>query len=92
MYIILLAVIVIAIYFVGDLFINKIRMISMIPSQGWNYGFNWFMLLLAINVIVLIFVPVYYYFHDDTGNIGRKGNTGNIGIQGSNLDGCSNCR
>ena len=82
MYIILLAVIVIVGYFIADTFITKISLISTMPGKSWTLGMGWFLVLAILNIAVVIFIPVYYYTHDDTGKMGAAGNTGRQGVSG----------
>ena len=91
MNVILIAVIILAGYFIVDLFLKNISHIATVPSKSWSLGIGWFVVLLVINLAIVIFIPVYYYYHDDTGNTGPIGDSGRAGISGSSTAGCSNC-
>ena len=91
MYIILIAIIVLLIYIIADTFLTKIFMIGNITGISWNKGFKWFIILLIINISIIIFIPIYYYYHDDIGSIGPIGNNGNKGIYGANNNNCEDC-
>ena len=91
MNVILIAVIVIAVYFIADTFISKISIIGSIPGKTWSLGMGWFLVLAIINIAVVIFIPVYYYTHDDTGKMGAVGNTGRRGVSGPLSANCLDC-
>jgi hypothetical protein len=91
MNVLLIAVIILAVYFIGDTFISKISIIGSVPGKGWTLGMGWFVILVLINLAIVIFIPVYYYSHDDTGKMGAAGNTGKRGIYGAPNENCFDC-
>ena len=91
MNIILIAVIVLAVYFIADTFLSKMYIIGSMPGKSWSLGMGWFLVLLLINLAVVIFIPVYYYTHDDTGKMGAPGNTGRRGVYGPPSENCPDC-
>lgn len=91
MNIILIAVVILAAYFIVDTFLSKISIIGSMPGKSWSLGVGWFLVLLLINLGVIIFVVVYYYTRDDTGKSGPLGETGRQGIYGAANSTCPDC-
>jgi hypothetical protein len=91
MNIILCGIILVLAYFVYDLVIYKFLILLYMPAKHLSLGLYWFCFLAFINVSILIFVPYYYYTHDDSGPYGPRGDRGHYGIPGLYDNQCPDC-
>ena len=91
MYIIFASIIIMIIILFGSSILSMI--ISNVSNSTPNVkmGNIWFGILLIINISVVIFIYVFYYYK--TSNIGKIGPTGDKGFEGIKGETCmiSNC-
>jgi hypothetical protein len=74
-------------YFLSDTFISLFSFMN--TSNKYAVGNKWFFSLLIVNIIIFIFIVMFYYVKKDTP--GYSGASGYNGLPGDNGDVCKIC-
>ena len=79
------ALIGIIVFFIVELYWNRISKYTntiWLSTIGMQTGRYWFLLLFMINMGILIFIPAYFYYREES----RRGTQGSRGIAGPKGD------
>ena len=82
MYIIGFTVLAIIVFYAGTILFDGVTYFSRMGQKHFTIGNPWFYALLIINVIILIFVKLFYNHKASVGGIGKTGMEGTRGRKG----------